>query len=221
MPAVQVYDVIVPFPLVQVEIGWRWAVAQASLDALSMGEASVTVHENRLLADGRTQYTRKTYDITGRLPKVVASLVPERYHYLDEESWNQFPYCHTALTNKSTSPEKFKITIDTEHLPFERAGERINGISSPTTIIRIPPPTGCTSKTCIRKVITIHAADLGPGPRSIVQNFVHSKQKKAFEHTYAMMASKYPEWSELTKEQLSVIESQTQARLATGKLIDI
>lgn len=63
------------------------------------------------------QYTLKIYHLASHIPYVVRKMLPEDAMVLIEEAWNAYPHCKTVLTNGYLSKDKFRIIVETMHLP--------------------------------------------------------------------------------------------------------
>ncbi len=63
------------------------------------------------------QYTLKEYHLASKVPGIVRAMLPSNMLILVEEAWNCYPYCKTVLTNGYLDKEKFKIDIESMHLP--------------------------------------------------------------------------------------------------------
>lgn len=63
------------------------------------------------------QYTLKVYHLASHIPSIVAAMLPATAMVLVEESWNCYPYCLTVLTNGYLDKEKFRISVESVHLP--------------------------------------------------------------------------------------------------------
>lgn len=63
------------------------------------------------------QYTLKRYYIASRVPGFIAAVVPRESLVLVEEAWNAYPYCKTVITNGYLAKTKFRIVIESVHLP--------------------------------------------------------------------------------------------------------
>jgi hypothetical protein len=63
-----------------------------------------------------------------KMPSVVRAVVPREALTLTEESWNAFPCCRTVLISNYFPPEKFKIDIQTWHLPDAGLSDNVHGL---------------------------------------------------------------------------------------------
>jgi Phosphatidylinositol transfer protein len=63
------------------------------------------------------QYTLKEYHLASRVPGIVRTLLPSSSMVLVEEAWNAYPHCKTVLVNAYLDKHKFKIDIESLHLP--------------------------------------------------------------------------------------------------------
>lgn len=200
---VQYVDVVVPLHLHEVERGWLWAVAMTTLEArnFSAEEPSVTVHENFTLADNATQYTRKSYDFSDRLPGWISRLVPHRLQAVEEEAWNCFPHCRTVVTHASYPEEVFSIEIKTSHLLPESAGE-----NHPSHVFFLGRAQG-GGGVCVRKIIKIRVHRWGPLGAAI-EKFIARKQVDALHRVYRTMVERRAEWLPLTMAEVRDLEGR-------------
>lgn len=125
----------VPLPLTvdEFHIAQLYMVMKASREHTSGGEGVVVLKnepfDNR---DGHLgfstisqvevprqagQYTLKEYHLASKVPGIVRAMLPSNMLILVEEAWNCYPYCKTVLTNGYLDKEKFKIDIESMHLP--------------------------------------------------------------------------------------------------------
>lgn len=63
------------------------------------------------------QYTLKHYFLGDFVPGWILKFLPAGIEGLVEEAWNAYPYCVTVLTNGYLLKNKFKIVIESMHLP--------------------------------------------------------------------------------------------------------
>ena len=66
---------------------------------------------------GKGQYTLKEYFLGDFVPAWILKFLPAGIEGLVEEAWNAYPHCVTVLTNKYLLKSKFKIIIETMHMP--------------------------------------------------------------------------------------------------------
>ncbi len=78
----------------------------------------------------RGQYTLKEYHLASRVPGFVKVLLPSDMLVLVEEAWNAYPECRTVLTNAGMDKEKFKIDIESRHLPDAGTTENALALSA-------------------------------------------------------------------------------------------
>ncbi|XP_063931400.1 phosphatidylinositol transfer protein 1-like isoform X1 [Zophobas morio] len=134
------YRIPLPFTLEEFEIAQLYMVVKASQEytvdgegveiiknepynnlegALDFGELSkVSIPKNK------GQYTHKKYYIGSRIPPYVKAVLPCNALYLNEEAWNAYPYCKTALTNGYLDTAKFHVEIESLH--FNDKGQQEN-----------------------------------------------------------------------------------------------
>lgn len=99
------------------------------------------------------QYTLKRYHIKSKLPGVVSGLAPATAMWILEEAWNAYPHCKTVLVSGYLSTDKFRIDVESMHVPDD-SGKLENALNlSPAELKE-------------RKVEHLNIVDAYSGPKS-------------------------------------------------------
>ena len=75
------------------------------------------------------QYTLKIYHLASHIPWAVQKMLPADAMVLVEEAWNAYPHCKTVLTNGYLSKDKFRIIVESMHLPDNGSTENALNLS--------------------------------------------------------------------------------------------
>jgi hypothetical protein len=92
------------------------------------GHMGVSEISNTAVPRARGQYTLKEYHLESRVPGLVRTLVPASSLILVEEAWNAYPHCKTVLVNAYLDKAKFKIDIESMHLPDNGSTDNVLGL---------------------------------------------------------------------------------------------
>jgi hypothetical protein len=136
------FRIPVPISVEEYEIAQLYMTMKAQEEATKGGEGVVVLkNEPYDNTDGhmgvseitktkvprnKGQYTLKHYHLASKVPGVARAFLPAKSMVLVEEAWNAFPHCKTVLVNGYLSLDKFKIDVETMHLPD--AGETENAV---------------------------------------------------------------------------------------------
>lgn len=127
MVQIKEYRILLPLNVADYQIAQLYTTIQISKQETVDG-SGVEILENKPYMDSANstnsgQYTKKTYHLGNRLPKLIAKCVPNNALKLIEDAWNSYPYCKTVIKNDYLG-DKFDLTIKTMHI--EDNGQRYN-----------------------------------------------------------------------------------------------
>uniref|UniRef100_A0A1B6DHW5 Phosphatidylinositol transfer protein N-terminal domain-containing protein n=1 Tax=Clastoptera arizonana TaxID=38151 RepID=A0A1B6DHW5_9HEMI len=130
------YRVPLPLSVEEYQVGQLYSVAEVSKNETGGGEGIEVIRnepfDNYPLLGGKFtkgQYTYKIYHLQSKVPAFIRLLAPKGSLEIHEEAWNAYPYCRTVITNPDFMGEKFKIIVDTYHIPDKGHQENVHELT--------------------------------------------------------------------------------------------
>ena len=140
------YRIPMPLSVDEFKIAQLYMVAKASRENTGGGEGvevlknepydntdghmGTSEHSGVEVPKNKGQYTLKKYYLASRVPGFLAAIMPADSLVLIEEAWNAYPHCLTVMTNGYFDKKKFRIRIESQHLPDRGDTENALGASA-------------------------------------------------------------------------------------------
>jgi len=127
MVLIREFRIVMPFTINEYQLGQRFNVARMSnnetndstgVELLESKPHMHTEESDTTQTPREGRYSRKVYHIGSKLPGWLRAVAPASAQRLDEEAWDVYPYCKTALTSPFLG-SKFECTIETRHTSGE------------------------------------------------------------------------------------------------------
>ncbi|KAH7432355.1 hypothetical protein KP509_07G018600 [Ceratopteris richardii] len=125
-----------PLSVAEYRIAQMYMVTKMQQENTSSSEG-VEVLVNRPFKDdvlGEGQYTMKVYNLQSKFPSWITAIAPADCLQIEEEAWNAYPKCKTVL--KCTYFTRFKLTIETLHVPDNGKSDNVHNLDAESLALR-------------------------------------------------------------------------------------
>eukprot|EP00759_Apiculatamorpha_spiralis_P037027 PhF_6_TR37111/c0_g1_i3/m.54513 len=93
-------------------------------------------HPDRMKYAAKGVFTKKLILLGSKLPTMVTMLLPKSAQYVEELSWNSYPYSYTEWKSGYLSTDTFTMSVETIHIDDD-AGNSTNVFNLPPELLKI------------------------------------------------------------------------------------
>ncbi|CAN1249475.1 Phosphatidylinositol transfer protein 1 [Linum perenne] len=137
MVQIKEFRIVMPMSVEEYQVAQMYMVMRMQQQNTA-GSEGVQVLENKPVLDhdmGKSQYTSKLYRFQSKAPTWLSAFASLDSLIMQEEAWNSYPRCKTALQCPYFS--KFCLTVDTIHKADNGQSENVHGLNKEQLAARV------------------------------------------------------------------------------------